>query len=116
MSSLKDLQDSFQRGILAGDDAILGEVNDSATEQRTVLFGVYRYAYVARLAEILGEDYEQGAQLSRRRGLRQIGESLYPRQPVRPAQRAVVWPPSSRLRAGQRAVRQPSGGRRDCRA
>src|SRR5665648_588478 len=59
MSSLKDLKDSFQRGILAGDDAILGEVNDSATEQRTVLFGVYRYAYVARLAEILGEDYEQ---------------------------------------------------------
>src|SRR5665648_373815 len=59
MSSLKDLQDSFQRGILAGDDAILGEVNDSATEQRTVLFGVYRYAYVARLAEILGEDYQQ---------------------------------------------------------
>jgi hypothetical protein len=59
MSNLKELQDSFQRGILAGDDAILGEVNDSAREQRTVLFGVYRNAYVARLAEILGNDYEQ---------------------------------------------------------
>jgi hypothetical protein len=59
MKSLKELQDSFQRGILAGDDAILDEVNDSGKEQRKVLFGVYRHAYVARLAEILGEDYEQ---------------------------------------------------------
>jgi hypothetical protein len=59
MTSLKELQDSFQRGILAGDDAILGEVNDSVREKRTVLFGVYRNAYVARLAEVLGNDYEQ---------------------------------------------------------
>ena len=59
MKSLKDIQDEFQRGILAGDDAILAEVNDSAKEERKVLFGVYRNAYVARLAEILGEDYEQ---------------------------------------------------------
>jgi Putative DNA-binding domain len=59
MKSLRELQESFQRGILAGDDAILGEVKDSAKENRKVLFGVYRHAYVARLAEILGEDYEQ---------------------------------------------------------
>ena len=59
MKSLKELQDSFQRGILAGDDAILDEVNDSDKEQRKVLFAVYRHAYVARLAEILGDDYEQ---------------------------------------------------------
>jgi hypothetical protein len=59
MKSLQELQDSFQRGILAGDDAILGEFNDSAKEQRKVLFGVYRNAYVARLAEILDDDYEQ---------------------------------------------------------
>jgi hypothetical protein len=59
MKSLKELQEDFQRGILAGDDAILAEVNDSAKEERKVLFGVYRNAYVARLAEILGEDYEQ---------------------------------------------------------
>jgi hypothetical protein len=58
MTSLKELQESFQAGILAGDDAILGEVNDSARERRAVLFGVYRNAYVARLAEILGNDYE----------------------------------------------------------
>jgi hypothetical protein len=59
MKSLKEIQDEFQRGILAGDDTILAEVNDSDKEQRKVLFGVYRNAYVARLAEILGEDYEQ---------------------------------------------------------
>ena len=59
MKTLREIQESFQRGILAGDDAILAEVKDSAKEQRKVLFGVYRNAYVARLAEILGEDYEQ---------------------------------------------------------
>jgi hypothetical protein len=59
MSSLKDLQESFQRGILAGDDTILAEIKDSATEERKVLFGVYRHAYVARLAEVLADDYEQ---------------------------------------------------------
>ena len=59
MSSFKDFQDSFQRGILERDDTILSDIKDSATESRSVLFGVYRYAYVARLAEILGEDYEQ---------------------------------------------------------
>jgi hypothetical protein len=59
MKSLRELQESFQRGILAGDDAILTEVKDSAKEQRRVLFGVYRNAYLARLAEIVGEDYEQ---------------------------------------------------------
>ena len=59
MSSLKDLQESFQRGILAGDDTILAEIKDSAKEERKVLFGVYRHAYVARLAEVLADDYEQ---------------------------------------------------------
>jgi hypothetical protein len=59
MKTLREIQDSFQRGILAGDDAILAEVKDSDKEQRKVLFGVYRNAYVARLADILYEDYEQ---------------------------------------------------------
>jgi hypothetical protein len=59
MKSLRELQETFQRGILAGDDSILTEVNDSAKEQRKVLFGVYRNAYVARLAEILADDYAQ---------------------------------------------------------
>jgi hypothetical protein len=59
MTSLKELQESFQRGILAGDDTILSEIKDSPKEKRKVLFGVYRNAYVARLAEVLADDYEQ---------------------------------------------------------
>ena len=59
MTGLKELQESFQRGVLAGDDTILGEINNSATESRNVLFGVYRNAYVLRLNEVLAEDYEQ---------------------------------------------------------
>ena len=59
MSSLKELQEGFQRGILAGDDTILAEIKDSAKEGRRALFGVYRHAYVARLAEVLADDYEQ---------------------------------------------------------
>ena len=59
MTTLKELQESFQRGILARDDKILSEVNDSGKERRDVLFDVYRNGYVARLAEIMGEDYER---------------------------------------------------------
>ena len=59
MTSLKEIQESFQRGILAGDDTILSEIKDSPKEKRKVLFGVYRNAYVARLAEVLADDYEQ---------------------------------------------------------
>lgn len=58
MTGLKELQARFQAGILDGDDKILGNVKDSAREKRTVLFGIYRNAYVMRLAEILGNDYE----------------------------------------------------------
>ncbi|MGA8690031.1 MAG: putative DNA-binding domain-containing protein [Methyloceanibacter sp.] len=59
MSGLKALQESFQRGVLAGDDTILGEIKGSAKESRDVLFGVYRNAYVLRLIEVLTDDYEQ---------------------------------------------------------
>ena len=59
MKNFRELQETFQRGILAGDNSILAEVKDSAKEQRKVLFGVYRNAYVARLAEILADDYAQ---------------------------------------------------------
>ena len=59
MTRLKDLQERFQAGILSGDDTILADVQDSARENRGVLFGVYRNAYVARLVEVLGNDYQQ---------------------------------------------------------
>jgi hypothetical protein len=74
MTSLKELRESFQRGILASDDAILAEIQDSAKEERKMLFNVYRHAYVARLAEVLADD----PCLSRRCALCEAGEILYP--------------------------------------
>ena len=59
MTGLKELQESFQRGVLAGDDSILGEIKGSAKESPDVLFGVYRNAYVLRLIDVLTEDYGQ---------------------------------------------------------
>jgi hypothetical protein len=59
MTTLKELQESFQRGIMAHDDKILAEMKDSGKECREVLFDVYRNGYVARLAEIMSEDYER---------------------------------------------------------
>ncbi len=57
MSSLQELQDAFQRGILTGDDAILGSIKDSGNESREALFGIYRNAYLVRLGEVLVDDY-----------------------------------------------------------
>ena len=51
-------QDDFQRGILAGDDKVLGEILDSPKEKRETLFGVYRYAYGSRLVEAMRNDHE----------------------------------------------------------
>lgn len=58
MSDLARQQEDFQRGILAGDDKVLGEILDSPREKRETLFGVYRYAYGSRLVEALRNDHE----------------------------------------------------------
>lgn len=57
--TLSEIQDSFQRAILEGDDAFLDDLVDSPREKRRVLLGVYRDAYVLRLLEILQHDYEK---------------------------------------------------------
>ena len=57
MNRFEWLQDEFQRAVLTGDDAILGEILDSPKEKRDVLFGVYRHAYGARLVESLRTDH-----------------------------------------------------------
>ncbi len=59
MSALKELQESFQRAVVDGDDAVLAELVDSSKENRTVLLGVYRHAYGARLIDFLRNDYEK---------------------------------------------------------
>jgi hypothetical protein len=58
MSEFARLQDDFQRGILGGDDKVLGDILDSPKEKRAVLFGVYRHAYGSRLVEALRHDHE----------------------------------------------------------
>jgi len=56
--NLKDFQDSFQRAILDGDDAILSDIPDGPRETKTNLLGIYRDAYALRLIEIIGNDHE----------------------------------------------------------
>ncbi len=58
MSDFARQQADFQRGILAGDDAVLAEILDSPKEKRETLFGVYRYAYGSRLVEAMRNDHE----------------------------------------------------------
>ena len=58
MSDFARQQADFQRGILAGDDQVLGEILDSPKEKRETLFGVYRYAYGSRLVDALRNDHE----------------------------------------------------------
>ncbi|MEW6769561.1 MAG: DNA-binding domain-containing protein [Pseudomonadota bacterium] len=58
MKDFARLQDEFQRGIVSGDDTVLGDILDSTKEKRDVLFGVYRHAYVSRLVDALRNDHE----------------------------------------------------------
>lgn len=58
MSDLARQQAEFQRGILDGDDTVLGEIPDSPRETRATLFGVYRHAYGSRLVEALRNDHD----------------------------------------------------------
>jgi len=58
MSDLARQQADFQRGILGGDDTVLGEILDSPREKRETLYGVYRFAYGSRLVEAMRNDHE----------------------------------------------------------
>lgn len=55
---LKEMQDQFQRALLAGDDEILSLIPNSHQERREVLLGVYREAYMLRLVEFVQKDHE----------------------------------------------------------
>ena len=54
---LARLQARFQQALVDGDDAALKDIVDSPKEQRDVLLGVYRNAYVLRLIDFLRGDY-----------------------------------------------------------
>lgn len=57
MSDFARQQADFQRGILTGDDAVLGEILDGPREKRETLYGVYRHAYGSRLVEAMRNDH-----------------------------------------------------------
>ena len=60
MTRLADLQAAFQGGVTAdADAAVLPLINGSARESAQNLFRVYRYAYAARLVEVLQANFEQ---------------------------------------------------------
>jgi len=58
MSGLARQQAEFQRAILTVDDVVPAEIPDSPREKRETLFGVYRYAYAARLVEAMRNDHK----------------------------------------------------------
>lgn len=53
-----EFQTALQRAIMEGDDSILGLIPDGAKEEKGVLLGVYRNAYVLRLIEVIESDHE----------------------------------------------------------
>lgn len=57
MNALTRLQDDFQRRVLGGDAAILDAVVGNATAGADERVGVYAYAYAARLAETLENEF-----------------------------------------------------------
>ncbi len=59
MTGLSELQARFQAGILAvDDDTALDLINDGSREPAATLFGIYRYAYAARLVEVLQANFD----------------------------------------------------------
>lgn len=55
--TLADLQAQMQAAILSGDDGVLGALANGARERRETLLGVYRHGYMARLAEVVGNEF-----------------------------------------------------------
>lgn len=55
--SLSEIQAQLQAAILDGHEGILALLFDGAHASRTTLLGVYRHAYMARLTEVLMNDY-----------------------------------------------------------
>lgn len=60
---LAELQEAFQQGVLDTPGSILAEVLPSQRCDSAARFGVYAYAYRARLSECLGNDYPVTRQL-----------------------------------------------------
>ena len=57
MSTLKEIQEKFQKSILQQDETIIDDIVDTSKEERAVLLNVYQHAYGARLIEFLENDF-----------------------------------------------------------
>lgn len=55
--SLAELQATFQKALIEGDDEILANIYDNSRTDRATLFGVYRNAYIVRLVEVIGSEH-----------------------------------------------------------
>lgn len=55
--TLAEVQARFQQAVVAGDDSILDLIPGNSRTNSTVLLGVYRYAYMARLVDIVASDH-----------------------------------------------------------
>src|SRR5690606_672785 len=62
MNDLAELQRSFQRAVLEGDDAVLARVADSARVPACTRIGIYADAYRARLRQALASTYPRSKQ------------------------------------------------------
>lgn len=55
--TLAEVQSLFQAAVVEGADEVLGLIPANSRTSSDVLFGVYRYAYVARLVEVVQNSY-----------------------------------------------------------
>jgi hypothetical protein len=55
--TLAEVQSLFQAAVVDGADDVLGLIPANSRTSRDVLFGVYRHAYVARLVEVVQNNY-----------------------------------------------------------
>jgi hypothetical protein len=58
MTRFADLQATFQRAILDGDDAVLSDIVKGPRELPAAMLGVYQNAYSLRLVEAIGKEHE----------------------------------------------------------
>lgn len=75
MTGLAELQADFQAYLLDRPNRMTGRVNDTAKAEAGLLLQVYRHAYVARLIEALGEDFEVLRQSVGDRSFAELGET-----------------------------------------
>ena len=86
---LAKLQDMFQRAILESDPSILELVTGNSRTTAHVLFGVYGYAYKARLRDVLAVEHENLVTLMGRPAFDEMADAYLDAHPSRHAN--VRW-------------------------